>query len=92
MLATTLAATGGHHVGNNYWLVLAPILIGLALLVWVLLTRRASRKRVHPEDRRFQGGSSDRGPVKGGIIEGSPSQRTRRDAAVPEDYENRSQH
>ncbi|MCP2337257.1 hypothetical protein [Actinomadura rupiterrae] len=88
-----IAFTGvaaGHHVGNNYWLILGPVIIGLSLLVWIGLTRYASGKRVRSQ--RLRGGSSDRGPVKGGIIEGSPAQRTRRDPAVPEDYKDRAQH
>ncbi|RFU37588.1 hypothetical protein DZF91_32125 [Actinomadura logoneensis] len=86
MLATVITANG-HHVGNNYWVILGPIVIALALVIWLLLTRHASAKRVDPDKRT--GETANRGPVKGGVIEGSPSQRTRRDAAVPEDYEHR---
>ncbi|MEV4256901.1 hypothetical protein AB0J52_27375 [Spirillospora sp. NPDC049652] len=86
MLATVVTATG-HHVGNNYWVILGPIIIALALVTWLLLTRHASGKRVHPG--KPTGETANRGPVKGGVIEGGPSQRTRRDAAVPEDYEHR---
>ncbi|WP_026414800.1 hypothetical protein [Actinomadura oligospora] len=77
----------GHHVGNNYWLVLGPIIIALAILTWLVLTRIAARRRARPE--RTRGSMPDRGPVQGGIIEGDPGQRNRRDVVQPEEYEHR---
>ncbi|SEG85931.1 hypothetical protein SAMN04489712_118110 [Thermomonospora echinospora] len=62
------------RLGDNYWLWLAPILLGLALVTWLLLTLRAARRRVpHPE--KLPGGSPHRGPIQGGTFEGDPGQR-----------------
>jgi hypothetical protein len=62
------------HLGDNYWLVLGPILVALALIAWVVMTVRAARRRVpHPE--RLRGSSPHRGPIQGGAFEGDPGQR-----------------
>ncbi|GAA4099289.1 hypothetical protein GCM10022214_75170 [Actinomadura miaoliensis] len=66
-------------LGDNYWLVLGPIVIALALITWLLLLWYGQRKRVRID--RMHGRSAHRGAVTGGIIEGSPAQRTRRDEA-----------
>ncbi|WP_433332770.1 hypothetical protein [Spirillospora sp. CA-294931] len=64
---------------DNYWLVVAPVIVALALVAWIAMTVRASRRRARPE--RTRGGVPHRGPVQGGIIEGDPGQRNRRDEA-----------
>ena len=68
--------------GTNYWLVIGPLVFALALVVWVWLVVRASRRR-----RTYGGGSeqADRGAVSGGRIEGSPGQVSRRDEAPRRD-------
>ncbi|MFC9973700.1 hypothetical protein ACFVH6_22670 [Spirillospora sp. NPDC127200] len=60
--------------GTNYWLVLAPIVIAIAIVTWIAITRSAARKHVEkrPPDPDATG---HRGPVEGGIIEGDPGQR-----------------
>lgn len=65
------------RLGDGYWLILGPAIIAAALVVWVLLTVRASRKVRRPPKSRE--GLPDRGAVQGGIIEGDLVQRNRRD-------------
>ncbi|WP_131740460.1 hypothetical protein [Actinomadura roseirufa] len=72
-----LADTG--MVGDPYLWVIGPIVIFIALAGWLALTLHASRKRERPVGK--DPGLPHRGAVTGGIIQGSPSQRTRRDAA-----------
>ncbi|TYK43768.1 hypothetical protein [Actinomadura decatromicini] len=67
------------RVGDAYFMAIGPAVIFLAVLTWVLVTLLASRKP--PRPRRGTGGLPNRGPVQGGIIMGSPSQRSRRDPA-----------
>ncbi|WP_067459421.1 hypothetical protein [Actinomadura macra] len=66
-------------VGDPYLWIIGPIVVFLALTLCLALTLTASRKfrRPHGTDA----GLPHRGAVTGGIIEGSPSQRNRRDAA-----------
>jgi hypothetical protein len=72
------------HLGDSYWLWLAPILVGLALATWVVLTVRAARRRVpHPEELR--GGSPHRGPIQGGTFEGDPGQRNAGEGSYDEE-------
>ena len=71
------APPGG--VGDEWFLYVGPAVIFLAVILWVAVTLTASR--VRPRSRTPRGGLPDRGPVQGGIIAGSPSQRTRRDPA-----------
>jgi hypothetical protein len=66
-------------IGDNILLIIGPLVIALALIFWVGITAYAARKRVHSE--RIRGQSAHRGVVQGGVIEGSPAQRTRRDEA-----------
>ncbi|NKZ06075.1 hypothetical protein [Actinomadura latina] len=70
-------APGG--VGDRWFLYIGPAVIFLAVIFWVVITLTASRHR--PRSRHPMGGLPNRGPVQGGIIKGSPSQRTRRDPA-----------
>ncbi|REE96506.1 hypothetical protein [Thermomonospora umbrina] len=59
------------RLGADYWHILGPVLVALALITWVVLTVRAARRRVkHPE--RVLGGAAHRGDVQGGIIHGDP--------------------
>ncbi|MFB4317425.1 hypothetical protein [Actinomadura sp. 21ATH] len=69
-------------VGDNILLIIGPIVVAVALAVWLGLTVLASRRKVRPE--KIRGGSAHRGPVQGGVIEGDPGQRTRRDEAPRE--------
>ncbi|QXJ24003.1 hypothetical protein AGRA3207_005246 [Actinomadura graeca] len=68
-----------NKVGDPYLWVAGPIIVFLALALWLTLTLTASRKLRRP--RKKDSGLPNRGAVTGGIIEGSPSQRNRRDAA-----------
>jgi hypothetical protein len=64
--------------GANYWLVVGPAVFALAVLVWIgLVVLAARRRRKYGAARN----ATDRGPVSGGRIEGSPSQVSRRDEA-----------
>ena len=74
-----MVVAGNYPLGDNYWQLLGPILIAMALVTWLLLLWYAQRKRVRIE--RMRGGAPHRGAVTGGMIEGSPAQRTRRDEA-----------
>jgi hypothetical protein len=70
---------------HNYWLVLGPILIVIALGVWVVLTYWASRR----QGREKPGEPVEpppRGDVSGGIIRGTSSTETRWDEAVRRDH------
>ncbi|MBO2453407.1 hypothetical protein J4573_40385 [Actinomadura barringtoniae] len=60
-------------------LIIGPIIIALALITWLAMTVYGWRKRPRPD--RIHGESSHRGAVQGGIIEGDPGQRNRRDEA-----------
>ncbi|TDD74512.1 hypothetical protein [Actinomadura rubrisoli] len=64
-------------VGDPYLWIIGPIVVALALAIWLTMTLRASRRRTRPRDR--DDGSPHRGPVQGGVVQGSPSQRNRRD-------------
>ncbi|WP_395111559.1 hypothetical protein [Actinomadura sp. SCN-SB] len=66
-------------VGANILLAVAPLVVALALVTWLFLTLYVSRRRVRTD--RIRGESPHRGAVQGGVIEGSPAQRTRRDEA-----------
>jgi hypothetical protein len=66
-------------VGDRWFLYIGPVVIFLAVVFWVALTLAASR--IRPRGRHPRGGLPNRGPVQGGIIKGSPSQRNRRDPA-----------
>lgn len=68
------------RVGDAYFMAVGPAVIFLAVLLWVVMTLLASRKPPRHTPRRTQG-LPNRGPVQGGIIAGSPSQRSRRDPA-----------
>lgn len=70
--------TAAIRLGEGYWLWLGPAIVAVALVVFVALTVHASRKRKFaPRDEHV---FPDRGtPVHGGIIEGDPGQRNRRD-------------
>ncbi|MFA1551312.1 hypothetical protein [Actinomadura chokoriensis] len=74
-----LADRAPGSVGNAWFLYIGPAVIFLAVVAWVLVTLTASR--VGPRRRTPGGGLPNRGPVQGGIIQGSPSQRSRRDPA-----------
>lgn len=65
-------------VGDNYWLVLGPIIVVLGLVAWVFVLMRVARKKNDYSHARGEG--SHRGVVQGGIIEGDPGQRNRMDA------------
>jgi hypothetical protein len=66
-------------VGDRWFLYIGPVVIFLAVVFWVALTLAASR--IRPRGRHPRGGLPNRGPVQGGVISGSPSQRSRRDPA-----------
>jgi hypothetical protein len=64
--------------GAGYWLIVAPVVLALAIVVWLGLTFRGARRR-----RRYAGRleQPDRGDVAGGRIHGGPAQVNRRDEA-----------
>ncbi|QFG22014.1 hypothetical protein [Actinomadura sp. WMMB 499] len=64
-------------------LFIVPVIVLLAVLFWIGITIAASRMRVRSHGRG-DGLSHRGGPVMGGVIQGSPAQRTRRDRAVTE--------
>ncbi|GAA1872643.1 hypothetical protein [Actinomadura bangladeshensis] len=66
-------------VGDRWFLYIGPAVIFLAVVFWVVLTLAASR--IRPRSRHPRGGLPNRGPVQGGVIAGSPAQRSRRDPA-----------
>jgi hypothetical protein len=70
------------YLGNNYWLIVGPLIMVVAIIVWVLLTVQAARRR-NPKVQRDQVPEDQphRGAVQGGVIEGDPGQRNRRDEA-----------
>lgn len=65
-------------------LFIVPAIVLLSILFWIGLTIAASRMRVRSRGRE-DGLSHRGGPVMGGVLQGSPSQRTRRDRAVTEE-------
>lgn len=78
MLASPVLADST-RLGDAYFLAIGPAVIFLAVILWVAVTLAASRK---PPRIRIKGpGLPGRGPVQGGVIAGSPSQRSRRDPA-----------
>ncbi|GAA4234724.1 hypothetical protein GCM10022254_40280 [Actinomadura meridiana] len=74
---SVLAAT--NRLGDAYFMAIGPAVIFIAVIAWVAVTLLTSRKP--PHRGRHPSGLPGRGPVQGGIIVGSPSQRTRRDPA-----------
>ncbi|MEV4001769.1 hypothetical protein [Actinomadura sp. NPDC049753] len=74
------APAPSHRLGDAYFMAVGPAVIFVALIAWVTVVLTTSHKRHH-----YPSGSEDglphRGPVMGGVIMGSPSQRTRRDPA-----------
>ena len=77
------------RLGDAYFLAIGPAVIFLAVLFWVLVTLLSSRKPPRVRGRRSSG-LPNRGIVQGGVIRGSPSQRSRRDPA-PSARERRKQ-
>ena len=67
------------HIGANVLLIVGPIVIAIALATWLGMTLYGARRPTHPE--RTHGSGAHRGAVQGGVIEGSPAQRSRRDEA-----------
>lgn len=78
MVASAVLAQSD-RLGNAYFLAIGPAVIFVALLGWVTVVLTTSRKRHHYPGS--EDGLPHRGPVMGGVIRGSPSQRTRRDPA-----------
>ncbi|TDC86712.1 hypothetical protein [Actinomadura sp. 7K507] len=69
------------RLGDTSLFIVAPIAIFFTLAAWITMTLMTSRK---PPSRRPRSGGTGlphRGPVQGGVLQGSPSQRTRRDPA-----------
>jgi hypothetical protein len=69
-------------LGNNVLLIVGPVILALAIITWVVLTTQVGRKGGRPA--RGDGGGTHRGAVQGGVIEGDPGQRNRRDEAPRE--------
>ncbi|MFB4301478.1 hypothetical protein [Actinomadura sp. NTSP31] len=68
------------HIGDIYLYTIGPVVIFLAIAGWLFLTILASKEREHPKGRDPQMPHRG-GDVTGGVVRGSPSQRTRRDPA-----------
>jgi hypothetical protein len=80
----SVLADDSNRLGDAYFMAIGPAVIFVAVIGWVAVTLMTSR---HPARRRRRpSGLPDRGPVQGGIIVGSPSQRTRRDPAPSETH------
>ncbi|TDD26884.1 hypothetical protein E1287_35670 [Actinomadura sp. KC06] len=73
------------RLGDAYFLAIGPAVIFLAVILWVVVTLLASRQPPH-RPKNGSSGLPHRGPVQGGVISGSPSQRTRRDPVPPEPH------
>src|SRR5690606_18423648 len=73
---TVLASTS--RLGDAYLYVIAPVAIFSALVIWIAMTLMTSRHRWSRRTPSGPRGMPNRGPVQGGIIRGSPSQRNRR--------------
>ncbi|MFG2085032.1 hypothetical protein [Spirillospora sp. NPDC048824] len=74
-----MLASAPGNLGDTAFFIVGPIALFFALAAWITMTLMTSRK-----PRRPRGGGTGlphRGPVQGGVILGSPSQRTRRDPA-----------
>jgi hypothetical protein len=69
------------QLGNIFWLIVGPLVFVVTLAVWLILVVHAARRQRHYGTGR----DAQRGPVAGGMIEGSPSQRNRRDEAPRHD-------
>lgn len=67
------------RLGDTAFFVAGPIAIFFALVVWVTMTLMTSRHRFKRRPPRVDGGMPRRGIVQGGVLQGSPSQRNRRD-------------
>jgi hypothetical protein len=67
------------RLGDAYFMAIGPAVVFVALIAWIAVVLTTSRERRHY--RGGDDGMSHRGPVMGGVIQGSPSQRTRRDPA-----------
>ena len=65
--------------GDNYWLVAGPVIFLVAIAIWLGLTILLGRRRQHHAEHEGRdhvgGGDPMRGPVTGGVMEGSPGQR-----------------
>ncbi|RSN51956.1 hypothetical protein [Actinomadura sp. WAC 06369] len=72
-------------------LFVVPVIVLLSVLFWIGLTIAASRMRIRSRGRE-DGLSHRGGPVMGGVLQGSPSQRTRRDRAVTEEERRAAAH
>ncbi|MFI0372792.1 hypothetical protein ACH35V_33435 [Actinomadura sp. 1N219] len=70
------------RLGDAYFLAIGPAVIFVAVILWVVATLLASRRPPHRPKGRSSG-LPHRGPVQGGVLSGSPSQRTRRDPVPP---------
>ncbi len=68
--------------GDNYWLVVGPLVIAATIVFWIALVTYADHRRRHYGPAE---GGERRGPVSGGTIEGSPAQLNRRDEAPRQD-------
>ncbi|MFI0410804.1 hypothetical protein [Actinomadura sp. 3N508] len=69
------------RLGDALFLAIGPAVIFVAVLGWVVVTLVAAQRPPHRPRRAS--GLPHRGPVQGGVIAGSPSQRTSRDPVPP---------
>lgn len=82
VVAAVLAApvlARSDRLGDAAFMAVGPAVIFVALIGWVTVVLTTSRKRHRYPSA--EDGLPHRGPVMGGVIVGSPAQRTRRDPA-----------
>ncbi|MBW8485346.1 hypothetical protein [Actinomadura parmotrematis] len=91
MLNATSPLADGGQTGANYWLILAPVAIAIALATWLLLTKRSQRMAEHPDeaaDPNTRRQLAETG-VSGGVVDpgvvGEDRARAQRDAAAAEE-------
>lgn len=73
-------------VGANYLIVAGPVVFLLTLLVWIGMVLWVARRERQGKGRgTTRAEASHRGATSGGITEGSPAQRNRRDEAPRHD-------
>jgi hypothetical protein len=70
-------------LGDNYLLIVGPLVVVVAICVWIGLTVTAARRKGRPGRGHID--HPDRGAVQGGVMEGDPGQRNRRDEAPRQD-------
>ncbi|TDB79202.1 hypothetical protein E1264_35810, partial [Actinomadura sp. KC216] len=69
------------RLGDAAFMAVGPAVIFVAVIAWIVVTLVVAQRQ--PRRSRRSSGLPHRGPVQGGVILGSPSQRTSRDPIPP---------